>query len=274
MAVSIKHGSRYVREEISQLETRLTYQGSYAEILAYKEQFTAGASDIAGEMGILNSVTMTQAEGPIWNLELAYNKTIPEIENPDDEDGAPSEQQLSASVISVPIEAHPNYRTCWNHFLVGKCEYEGENYTNKVPGFYNTATDPYLDPMSEGKNYMWVKNLAEAPVATRYLQWQIVKSGNTICRPTKPGVVSFDKALFVIKEIGHHRKKRQAGWAAKQMLNSIVAKPLLGDFNLTAAGYNWKVDNIQIEFSGEFWIASRTYTLSGDNKGWDRDIYP
>lgn len=276
MALSLKHGSRTNRVDAHRTETSVTWQGTYSEVITLKESLKIGES--TEEFGTLTQIELAQGDGVIWLLTLNYAKAIPQLEI--ESENEPVEQELSASVISVPIEAHPYYRACWNHYLLGKCEYEGKDYSKDFPVWWGGKTDPLLDPMSEGKNYMWVKNLSETPPATKYVQWAIVSGtplgaqSNVVCVPTKPGVTSYDKALFVIKETGFHAKKRDAGWATRDLLNSIVDKPLLGDFGLTKQGYNWKVDDIQVVYEGGQWVATRTYTMSGDNKGWDRDLYP
>lgn len=272
MALSIQHGSRVKRIDSTTTETSVTWQGTYAEIKAFQDSLTIG--DHYEGLGGLVKSELSQGDGVIWQLVLDYSTRLPELDI-DSSDDMPVEQELSAQLLSVPIEVHPNFLMKWSYFLIGACHFEGDNYTDKVPNFWNYATDPYLDPMTkDGQNYRWVKQLSEAPPATKYVQWNIVKNGNTVCRPTKPGVTSYDKSFFVIKETGYHRKKSQAGWATRDMLNTIVDKPLLGDFSITKAGYNWKVDDIQVAFDGEKWVANRTYTMSGDSKGWDRDLYP
>jgi hypothetical protein len=272
MALSIQHGSRSKRIDGVRTESSVTWQGTFEEITAFQSTLEIGSID--PDLGTLTNISLAQRDGCIWNLTLDYKEVFAVIDS-GDKDKEPVEQELSATVMSVPIEAHPNYRTCWNHFLVASCNYEGDNYTNQLPSWYYTARDPYLDPTTkDGQNYRWVKQLSEAPPATKYIQWGIVKSGNTVCRPTKPGVTSYDKAYFVIKETGFHSKKSHAGWATRDLINTVVDKPLLGDFSLTRPGYNWKVDDIQVAFNGEEWVAVRTYTLSGDSNGWDPDLYP
>ena len=45
------------------------------------------------------------------------------------------------------------------------------------------------------------------------------------------------------------------------------------DFGLTPSGYNWKCDSAEISYNGKCWLATLTWTRSGNNKGWDPDIY-
>lgn len=269
MPISIKHGSRTKRADARREETTVVWQGTFEEIAAFDATLQIG--DFAQGLGYLTNKSLSQGEGVVWALQLDYALGLTGG-NLAADDG-PVEQKLSVKPISVPIEAHPNYKTCWNHFLVGKCIYEGTNYADTVPSWYTTATDPYLDPQGDGQHYKWVKSLAEAPVATRTEQWSIVKSGQTVCKPIKPGTTTFDFAHYVITETGYHSTKNKAGWAANKLINTIVKSPLQGDFGLTPAGFNWKVDDIQIEYDGEQWVAARTYTRSGDNQGWDRDLY-
>ena len=138
----------------------------------------------------------------------------------------------------MPIEGHPNYKTNWNYYLIGL----GEN-AQTVPAWWSTATDTFIDPTSEDfKKYRWIKSLSEIPTekdAETNSYWQIVKG---------------------------------SGWAVSEALNSVVAKPKKGDFNIQNEG-DWKVDSASIYHDGKKWCSKLVYTLSGDAKGWDKMIY-
>ena len=43
------------------------------------------------------------------------------------------------------------------------------------------------------------------------------------------------------------------------------------DFGMTPSGYNWKCDNATVSWNGKYWLATLTWTRSGNNKGWDPD---
>lgn len=273
MALTLQHGSRSQRSDNNAIETNVVWQGVYSEVIAFRDTLVIGS--IYTGLGKLSAMSLAQGEGVIWELTLTYSRTRSDGSSGDDPDeaAAPTEQKLSVRTVSVPIEAHFNYSTNWNHYLIGRCIYTGTDYTAILPLWWDTATTPYLSPTGDGRNYRWVKTLSEVPQPTRTEQWGIVSNGTTVCRPQKPGVTNYDKALYVITETGYHETKTQAGWAAATAINSIVASPLLGNFGLGGTGYNWKVDEVSVEFDGERWVASRTYTMSGDSNGWDSDIY-
>lgn len=177
-------------------------------------------------------------------------------------------------MLSMPIEGHPNYKTNWNYYLIGL----GEN-TKTVPAWWSTATDTFIDPTTEDfKKYRWIKSLSEIPTekdAETNSYWQIVKSSGEnaqVCKPQKPGLETYDKAVYTITEISRYSSKSKAGWAVSEALNSVVAKPKKGDFNIQNEG-DWKVDSASIYHDGKKWCSKLVYTLSGDAKGWDKMIY-
>lgn len=94
----------------------------------------------------------------------------------------------------------------------------------------------------------------------------------TACKPQKPGVETYDKAVYTITEVSRYSSKSKAGWAVAQALNSVVSKPKKGDFSIKNKG-NWKVDSANVFYDGKKWCSRLVYTLSGDEKGWDEDIY-
>lgn len=51
-----------------------------------------------------------------------------------------------------------------------------------------------------------------------------------------------------------------------------MASPEHGDFSVTPTGCNWKVDATSVQYNGDKWIVSTTYTMSGPG-GWDAQLY-
>lgn len=285
--ISIEHGTRQLDREQNQQRLSLTWIGPKDELDAYVATLTIG--NWYEGMGQFTNWSISQNAGPLWELELQYVITYRDdgsIGNIDDDDEAsgPDTQTLQARTVSMPIETHFNYETRWNHFLAGR-RYKAANgtvydYTRIIPPWWSTATDPYIAPSIENNdiyNYRWVKSLDCLPMPDedRNEVWGVVKNPTTgvVCTPRKPGLETYDKTFYTITEIGEHRNKIAAGWATRALVNSIIASPLLGDFGLTPAGYNWKVDSIDVAYTGKRWRATRTYTRSGDRRGWDQDIY-
>ena len=53
-----------------------------------------------------------------------------------------------------------------------------------------------------------------------------------------------------------------------------IAEPINGDFGIVKKfGGNWLCDGGSIQWDGKYWVATLTYTHSGDSKGWDRSLY-
>lgn len=283
--LSIKHATRQISKEQKQENVSLTWQGTKAEVEAYRATLILG--NWYDGLGQFTSSRISQEAGPLWLLELSYVVTYDDngsIANNEEEVSGPNTQTLQAHTMSMPLETAPGYLTRWNHFLVGRYWVDSQgtthNYTNTVPAWWATATDTYMSPADSG-HYMWVKSLDSVPVAeysesgVLVAYWGVVKdtTNNIVCNPVKPGVETYDKAFYVISEIGEHRNKTKAGWATSALINTVVQSPLLGDFGLTATGYNWKVDSIDVAYDGRRWKASRTYTRSGDAQGWDPQLY-
>ena len=283
--LSIKHATRQINKEQKQESVSITWQGTKPEVEAYLATLTLG--NWYDGLGQFTSSRISQEAGPIWLLELFYVVTYDdngEIANDDDEVSGPNTQTLQAHTMSMPLETAPGYLTRWNHFLVGKYWVDTQNvvhdYTTVVPAWWATATNTYMAP-TDAVHYMWVKSLDSVPVPETdedgnvKSYWCVVKdpNNNVACKPVKVGVETYDKAFYVITEVGEHRSKTKAGWATAELINTVVRSPLLGDFGVTPSGYDWKVDSIDIAYDGRRWRASRTYTRSGDALGWDPDLY-
>ena len=115
----------------------------------------------------------------------------------------------------------------------------------------------------DSQKYRWVKSLPEAPVDKNGF-WHDLKA------PIKPGQDSYEISTYSITETAKFRSARSAGRMVAGKLNQI-GKPD-EDFGLTPSGYNWKCDNATVSWNGKYWLATLTWTRSGNNKGWDTDL--
>ncbi|MPN34741.1 hypothetical protein SDC9_182235 [bioreactor metagenome] len=134
-----------------------------------------------------------------------------------------------------------------------------------------TTPDWYLGskttdiPKDAQKNYQWI--LPGDPIPEGFMILFDVDS-------RFKGQDSFDWSMYTITETGKHSNKSKAGWISAKALNSVVASPDLGDFGLTAKlGGNWKVDDVSVYYDGRHWLADRSYTKSGDSRGWNLAVY-
>ncbi len=270
-AVHVRHASRVERITASLRTLALEFEGSKASIDAFAAALKPGT--FYPGLGGLTNREVRQSGGDVWLCSCEYEQTVDIFGGFKGDGGSgPDTQKLIGRRLSLPLSRHPDYRCCWDHYLVAVA-----GRTDTVPAWWATATSPNVSlytASSEWRNYKWIKSLAELPDPGNGAAWGVVHSGTIICRPTKPGVERYDYCYYTITESGRHRNKEAAGWAAATALNTIFPTPLLGDFGITARlGGDWKFDDVEIAQDGKVWVAQRTYTLSGDASGWDKDLY-
>ena len=233
--------------------TTVVYYGTKEEMIKLEAESEIGS---ASNDGILRSVSVSQDEGTIWNCELRYEKTVEyaQIDNPDDYAYGQKSARLSCGIMSVPLEANPNYRTCWNYFLAAL---NGE----KVPSWWASATDCCG---IDSQRFRWIKTPAELPTELKNGRgWMILKA------PTMPGVETYDLATYQITESMKFRKPKQAAAAVVGKLNKIVDPA--ERFGIMPG--IWKCDSAEVSWTGEYWLATLTYTSSGDRQGWNKKLY-
>ena len=59
----------------------------------------------------------------------------------------------------------------------------------------------------------------------------------------------------------------------EMLLAKISTQSHLLPTHLASHGGNWKYDEASISFNGKYWVANSVFTRSGDEKGWDTEIY-
>ena len=267
----------YMTNEYNRTENSSMYSETYTGLLDEINTFisTLQINGYTENKGYLTSIRKSQKGGVLWQAELEYTIEFDSDSGQSENSGSGAQQStLDGAMLSMPIEGHPSYKTNWNYYLIGL----GEN-AKTVPTWWSTATDTFIDPTTEDfKKYRWVKSLSEIPTekdAETNSYWQVVKQDGenpTVCKPTKPGVETYDKAVYTITEISRYSSKSKAGWAVATALNTIMDKPKKGDFGIKNQG-DWKVDSASIYHDGKKWCSKLVYTLSGDAAGWDSDIY-
>ena len=234
----------------------ITYYGSYEEMSALLEEQQISPED-SGRKVV--SAMVSQSEGDLWQCEIKYQNSLgnPSVSAPDDSYGKKS-AQLSGGMLSMPLESHKEYRVCWNHYLAAVKE------VTAVPSWWNTATSAVLND-SDGARYKWLKSISELPVGkdNNGKEWRILKD------PLKPGVESYDVATYQVTESAKFPSPARAGKMIAGRLNKISSP----DQTFGIAGGNWKCDSASVSWNGKYWIATLSYTKSGDDKGWDADLY-
>lgn len=277
MQDSVHQGRTIERSEegVSRSEARL---GTLAELTEYLDSLSIGTGD--GGMQIRRA-RLTQVGGAVWKCEIeasnASDGSAGGALAPSDAYGVKS-AQLSCGMLSVPIERHKKYRVCWNYYL-GGCDtviartekIDGKDVVKysvaeavEEPDWWEDRTGTTLT-LEEALKYRWVKSPSELPLGVTKdgRIWRILKE------PKKPGTDNYDLSTYQVTESSKFKSPRQAGKFVATYLNRIVTPS--ETFSIT--GGDWKVDSASISWDGKRWKATLTYTLSGNEKGWDTDLY-
>lgn len=249
----IKFASRVVEKTPTGIMTTIAWTGSKDDMLAKSAENPAGS--VTGD-GVLRNSRVFQESPNIWCCELKYAADEHgEAKGAAETIYGRKSAQLKGSMLSLPLECHVNYLTCWNHYLAGAPG------ARTVPSWWETAKDAVLSE-SDSQKYAWIKSPGEIP-EDRNGRWRILKD------PLKPGTDTYDLAVYSVTETARFRTPRAAGRMVVNTLNRI------GEPNETFGikGGDWKCDDASVSYDGEDWFATLTWTLSGDDKGWDKDLY-
>ena len=232
----------------------LGYTGTLEEITAFFGEEETGTYNL--EWGVLIKKRRYQKGGNIWACERTYSR---------DRNGNGKEPpnilfgkksaSSRGSVLSLPIEACPKYRTCWNHYL-----FAAPGVT-AVPAWWENEKTAVMSS-EVAQQYAWGKSLGECPVDASG-RWHVIKD------PVKPGQTNWDVATYSVTETAKFASAKLAGKMQTNALNRIGFPS--ETFNNT--GGNWKCDDCTVQWQGDAWYATLTWTKSGDDNGWDPDLY-
>ena len=253
--MDVKYQSR-VREMSSDGETTtIVYYGERAEMEAlYRDH----AVNEQGESGRLKNLRLYQASGSIWEVEMRFEAHQGTSAKAPDTSFGKKSAQLSGAMLNLSLEVRNNYLANWDHYLAAAPTVSSDT----APAWWATATDTLLD-FSQSQNYRWVKSPGECPVDADG-KWRVIK------KPMKKGTTSFDVAVYTITESARFESAAHAGRMVAGKLNKIGTPS--ETFGIT--GGNWKCDSANVSWQGKYWLATLTWTRSGDDAGWDRDLYP
>ena len=254
MAADLKHCGRrkeWTREGVSVV---YSFEGTEAEIDAMLAGHSIGEGS---DDGTLVTKSKGQVGGSIWGAELRYEVSGDgggSATPPSNAWGSKS-ATLRGSMLSVPLQNHPRYKAKWDHYLAAAPG------VTTLPVWWESA-DSLLISGNDEQKYRWVANIDDRPT-TGGRQWQILKE------PTKPGRSSYDVATYSITETARYKTAAAAGSAVAGKLNHIGAPS--EKFGIT--GGNWKCDDAGVLFDGKRWLGTTTWTRSGDDRGWDTELY-
>ena len=248
-----KFHSITVSRDTSGTVTTRAYHGSRAEMEALAAAHQIDETDGSGR---LKGIRLHPSDGSVWECEFRY-------EAPDEWETVivpasgwgQKSCHLRGATLSRPLEAHPGYRTRWNHCLFAAPD------TNSLPDWYYSATNT-LVPAADMEKYCWRRTSSETPYDANG-RWKLLAA------PLKPGVECYDMAVYSVIETARFRSAARAGRMVAGTLNRIGTPA--NTFGIT--GGSWKCDDAEVSWHGDSWVARLTWTRSADGSGWDADIY-
>ena len=251
--MGIKFQSRVTERTEDGITATVVWNGSRAEMLELSSGTALGAST---EHGQLKSVRVYQESPLIWHCEKKYTLAADGelTEKPDNAYGKKS-AQLKGSMLSMPLETHKNYRAKWNYYLAAAPNVQ------TLPSWWESAKDTVLSH-ADSQKYAWIKTIGELPVG-KDGRWHILKD------PVKPGYETYDVATYSVTETARFRSANAAGKMVANNLNGIGAPE--NTFGIKSG--NWKCDDASVSYNGKDWLATLTWTLSGNEEGWDKELY-
>ena len=252
--MKIKFTSRQIEKTSGSVTTTVVWIGTREEI----DSLMAG--EAVGELGTygkLRNVRMYQESPEIWCCEKNYSTDPYGNISSDDPLTVYGKKSatLKGSMLSMPIEAHPGYKACWNYYLAASPK------ESDIPSWWDTATDTVLS-IDDSQKYAWIKSPGEIPVDSKG-RWRILKNA------LKPGTDTYDVAVYSITETAKYSSANAAGKSVTGRLNKIGSP--FTTFGII--GGNWKCDDASVFYDGADWFSTCTWTLSGNQKGWDQDLY-
>lgn len=159
------------------------------------------------------------------------------------------EKRIRIQVPTVPqdIEYHPNYKVCWNHYMIAK---DGD--TAELPSDWETQTDKIIIN-STYKDWRWLHKTEMAP-----------EGWNAQTVPQKPKVDNYLVPSPQVIETWYYRKESNAEARLKTV----------GRIDTPSKTYSytgeWFVIDSFVEYDGRMYYCESIYQLMFDV---DEDIY-
>lgn len=253
MSVKLKYQGKEKSRTKNQTLYRETLYGLQEEIDAYIATLNFGT--YYTDKGFLTQFRKFQDTGLFWNVEITYTTTTETTDDTSEQLIGKQSCQLSVRNIQLPLQKHPNYKANWNHYFFMKAG-------TALPAFWSTTTSPELTEV-QSQYYSWGDSPADVPASANGERWYLAKY------PTMQGVECYDWALYVVTQTAQYRSATSAGNAIQKRINKITAPS--EDFGIDEG--NWKLDEVQVSYNGQDWIAQMVFTKSGDSSGWDTRLY-
>ena len=275
MALTEIYQGRVIERDNSGITTSITYSGTKAECNTFMSTQTIGAT-YAG-LGRLSSISIAQQGGTIYNVTAKYLNANgasgggtggTEVVQPDYAFGEYS-ATIDGSMLSTPLEQHPSYRKNWNYYLIGRCKKPPETTPPTAPtppatpAWWSTAVANTVMSATDQMTYRWVEHESETPLEEDYV-WV------TLQVPQMAGFQNYDRALYTETEGVRCQSYTDAIAIVGSKLNKRGTPEYTDGMSGFTSGY-WKCDRATISWSGEYWLATLTWTYSPD--GWNTTLY-
>lgn len=275
MAVTALYNGTTKERDVDGVTTIQTFTGTYTDCITYGSSYTVGSTYTT--LGVFRGYTVSQYGGDIWQVQLKFQNANgtsgaggTEVVPPNYGYGQYS-ATIDCSMMSTPLEIHKNasgqfdYKSCWNHYLLGKFPTGGT--APGIPTWWDTlgadASTGAISPIptSAQATYQWAE-YGTVP-QEEGCEWVVLKS------PTMAGYQSYDRCLYTLTESARYRTYALATAAIAGKANK-TGTPMNNPGSPFVDG-NWKCDRAQVQWSGEYWLATLTWTYSPD--GWNSTLY-
>lgn len=270
------YNGRTWERDTNGITTTIVYCGSKTDCQGYANSQTIGVTAVG--LGKLASVAVAQAEGAIYHVTLKYQNangssaTSGNTVTPPDYSYGTYSATMDGSMFSSPLETHRDvsgnydYKCCWNNFLIVK--YPAGTAKPSTPTWWSTlGANP-----STGE----IGTIPDAYQGTFF--WQ--ESGTlpqedgytfaVLQNPTMAGYQSYDRALFTQTESARFRNYLAACESIAKKLNH-TGTPTYNNYGSYFQSGNWKCDRATVTWTGDYWLATLTWTYSPD--GWNSTLY-
>lgn len=270
------YNGRTWERDTNGINTSITYSGTKTDCEGWANSQTIGAT--YSGLGRLASVEVSQFAGSIYHVTAKYQNaggtsgSSPASVTPPDYAFGAYSASMDGQMMSTPLEIHKNasgqydYKWNWNNYLIGKKAVGASDPA--VPAWWSTlganATtgELALIPSADQAVYQWIEN-GVVPQEEGY-EWVVLKP------PTMAGYQSYDRALFTQTESVRFRTYLAACEAVSAKLNK-TGTPTYNNYGSYFQAGKWKCDRAQISWTGEYWLATLTWTYSPD--GWNSTLY-
>lgn len=273
MAIFLKYQGQTIDYSTDVLTKKFTYisvseQEIDSKLATYVNLLNTNTTDPDGSEGKLIAIHKNQDEGPFYQLQLEFSTDLSgtDVVKPQSDDGyGQKSATLKSIMISQALQEVQGYKMCWNNFLLAK------SVNDVVPNLpdWSITDENGTDADNDSDNYKWVKTRSEIPQPTvdqttsKIVKWVVIQV------PTKPGVQSREVAHYSITESARFQTNQAAGTFVQNKLNKIGSPDTTFNIDTT----NWKCDDASVQWTGEYWLATLTWTSSIGQNGWDEDLY-